>query len=416
MMPAAVSEPRPKEDQFEQRAAAVLRQLRGAISAVIGAIPGHDAIGRPTDLQRVLLIPSTLAWQIYKVAYASDPVGEANNVPGSAAMLRFIDAAADRGVPSKVVQAGRDAVREFETFVKSYAGTRSSFDSMVAALHNGVSESVDLQYRRAAFKANSHIWGVQAKTQLACYVFRANADDQSQLDFIGLRGLLGLKRLRRDASWVVSHARVADDDGHIRRPIDRVPIDPIELDSPGVSLLRDYCSQPLPQFRTMMTESGFMNVELASTDVGSKSAITCLIGDIYQKAFTRHKDENNQKQTAQSMVRTPCERLIHDVLAPRGIFGSATPTVMVYGDHRNVDPALPGRDCDLLAMSASAAYLGRGPSVLHTPAIPRYSEMVQYAMDKAGWDAESLDVYRCEVEYPVMPSSVVVQFELLETN
>ena len=65
-----------------------------------------------------------------------------------------------------------------------------------------------------------------------------------------------------------------------------------------------------------------------------------------------------------------------------------------------------------MALRESIVYLGKGPSVLHTPEVPRYAEMVQYALDRSGWNASNFDVYRCRVEYPVMPSSVVVQFEL----
>lgn len=59
-------------------------------------------------------------------------------------------------------------------------------------------------------------------------------------------------------------------------------------------------------------------------------------------------------------------------------------------------------------------YLGKGPSVMHTPDVPRYAEMIQYAFDRLGWDEARFDVYRCRVEYPVMPSSVVVRFDLPE--
>jgi hypothetical protein len=39
-------------------------------------------------------------------------------------------------------------------------------------------------------------------------------------------------------------------------------------------------------------------------------------------------------------------------------------------------------------------------------------ELCRYAFERLGWDAERFDVYRCRVEYPVLPSTVVMQFEL----
>lgn len=90
------------------------------------------------------------------------------------------------------------------------------------------------------------------------------------------------------------------------------------------------------------------------------------------------------------------------------------PKVRVLSDHRGVDVASAGRACDELAMRASVIHLGHGTDVLETPDVPRYVELITYAMDRLGWDAEEFEVFRCSIEYPVMPSSVVAQFDLPE--
>jgi hypothetical protein len=111
------------------------------------------------------------------------------------------------------------------------------------------------------------------------------------------------------------------------------------------------------------------------------------------------------------MVRTPCEVLVHDVMMTRSLF-SEPAEPLVYSDLRTVDPAFGGRPRDLLPTSASVLYLGKGTEVLSSPHVPRYAEMVRYALDRAGWDARELDVYRCRVEFPIIPSSVMVRFEM----
>ncbi len=40
--------------------------------------------------------------------------------------------------------------------------------------------------------------------------------------------------------------------------------------------------------------------------------------------------------------------------------------------------------------------------------------MAQRACDRLGWDAERFEVHRLRVEYPVMQSSIVMQFDLPE--
>ena len=101
------------------------------------------------------------------------------------------------------------------------------------------------------------------------------------------------------------------------------------------------------------------------------------------------------------------------ILEPYGL-GEIAPEVLVHGDHRSGDAIPEGRECDLLPLRELVVYMGKGPSVLQTLDVPRYPEMAQYAFDRLGWDGEKFDVYRCRVAYPVMPSSVVVRFDLLE--
>src|SRR5687768_17024806 len=136
---------------FEQQATVVLRRLRAAVSAVIEAVHGADSIARAADLQRALDIRSTLAWQVYRLAYAAGPLAEGSAIPGTSAMNRFFRAAAARGAPAPVVSAAKQAVAEFKTVVQAYAGDRSAFDSMLSSIHGSGAAQVDLQHKRAAF-------------------------------------------------------------------------------------------------------------------------------------------------------------------------------------------------------------------------------------------------------------------------
>ena len=59
--------------------------------------------------------------------------------------------------------------------------------------------------------------------------------------------------------------------------------------------------------------------------------------------------------------------------------------------------------------------MGKGPGALYTGDFPKYPDMGRYVFDRLGWDAARFDVYRCRVEYPVLPSSVVMEFALRDT-
>lgn len=401
---------------FEQQAALTLSQLRASLSALVGAIGERTAseIRKAADLQRALGIRTTLAWQVYKFVHAADPLAEGSNVPGAGAMKRFLSAAAKHGVPATYVDECLNALDEFDELIKVHAGNRNAFDSMISGLAAEGSAQIDAQQKRAAFRANSHLWGVQARTQLGCFMYQPAADDPTLIDAAGIRGLLQLRRLRRDVSWVITSTRASDDDGVIRRDVAIEPLDPTVEAPPGFALLQEFCSRPLPALRRIHHESGVISVELAGSTVGNMSAVTCLLGSIFRKFCPRYRDEHNHAVISQAKVRTPCEVLIFDVLVHEELFRSASPEVFVYGDHRDIDPHPEARKCDLLALRESVVYLGKGPSVMHTPDVPRYTEMIHYAFDRLGWDEARFDVYRCRVEYPVMPSSVVVRFDLPE--
>jgi hypothetical protein len=402
---------------FEEQATHVLRRLRAAVSAVIQAIPGAHAIQKAADLQRALDIRATLAWQMYRLAYAADPLPEGSTIPGTGAMNRFFEAAVARGVPKTVAETARQAVREFKGVVQAHAGDRSAFDSMISSIGGKTSAAVDLQHKRAAYKANSHIWGVRAKTQLSCMILRPSPSDPERVDMLGVRGLIGLRRLRPNATWEISRSRQSESDGRVLQrhdPKRAIPIDPPGADdTPGFSLLQGFCSQPLPRFKSVCGPSGFASVELEPTDIGNKAAVTCVFADVFPAFFARYcePDDPDPVFTSHSMVRTPCEVLVHDVMiAPAVLWEPAEP--LVYSDLRTVDPAPGGRERDLLPTSASVVHLGKGPDVLSSPDVPRYVEMVRYALDRAGWDGRQFEVYRCRVEFPVMPSSVMVRFEM----
>ena len=398
---------------FAQATATAMSRLRLALGELIAAIP--QPINKAADLHRALGVDPKLGWQVFKVVNAVNTVGAGVNVPKRVSMQRLLKAAAGRGVPAHVIDHTSAAFDEFENLVTEHAGDRASFESMVSAVGDrDDSARIDLNHRRAAFRSNSHIWGVQATARLACFIYQPSPSDPGQQDHAGIRGFVGLRRLRREGSWVVAQTRMTDGDGTVIEAPNREPLDPSAEVDHGVSLLEKFCSQPLPRFRAVPGKLGYDNIELVGESVGNESATTCMIGDVWRNVFGYYRDERNRHQVSYAPVRTPCKVLIHDVLVREGMYGSSIPEVLIYGDHRGVDPHPEGRDCDLLAMHASVRHLGKGPLVVHTPEVPRYTEMLEYAFDRLGWEGEKFDVYRCRVEYPVMPSSVVVRFELPE--
>ena len=408
-----------KDDAFEQNAAVALRRLRSALSVLIGAIPGVGELRKAADLQRALGIGNTLAWQVYKLAHATDPLAEASSVPGTVGMKRLFKAAGEHGVPAKHIEASAAAIQQFDELVKVHAGDRMTFDSMISGLTEEGSQLVDAQQKRAAFRANSHLWGLQARTQLKCTILNPSLASTTSLDLVQLQGYVNLRRFRRAIPLLISGIGLIVDDKHkhnILPPYRREPLAGDSAAAQGAPLLTEFCSQPPPEIRTIRSEAGDVQTELAACGVGNESAVTYMFGDVVRSVPGPYTGDAPPGLRSYAWVRVPVEVLIHDVLIHEDAFGSLTPETSVYGDH-NRSPGASTFDlseANLLGVKESAVYMGKGPSVLQTLDVPRYPEMAQYAFDRLGWDGEKFDVYRCRVAYPVMPSSVVVRFELPE--
>lgn len=397
-------------DGFEQQIRGVVERLRTAIRSLIEAVPGITR--RPTDLHKTLGISYKMAWQVHRMAHAEDPCAEVANLPKPAAMERFLEAAARRGAPEKRIAAVRLAEVEYEGLVNHHAGGRAEFESIVSGLALAGSEQVELGHRRAMFKGFSHYLGVQARVQSGCFIYHPNARDAERLDCAVIRGRVGVRRLRRNASWVISQTRAVDEDAVLRQPVVRQPLDALAEAKFGVSLMRAYCSDPLPTIERVPGERALTDFVVTGEDVGNSSATTCFVGEVFRRAFGRFKDEHNETQFSQTLVRMPCEVLLDDVLVHKSLGWPQEPVLKVLSDHRGVDPNPAGRECDLLSVQESVVYLGQGLSVVETDDVGRYSEMIGEAFERLHWNPEEFHVYRFRMEYPLMPSCVVIQFDL----
>lgn len=401
-----------KPASFEQQATSVLARMGSALAEVVAVVAGE--IETAVELERALGLDKKLSWRILKISRTTKPLSVGGHVPGSASIKKFMRAAARCGASPTMIESVEAVYQDFEQLVKTHAGDRNSFDSLVSAFDREAAEQMGLQQRRAAFRAQSHILGIQATTQLHCSILHPGASLEKD-DFVSIRGVVGLSQTRHLRTWVISRSRVRDVD-ESQQYSDRIrePLDPAAQATHGVALLRGFCSEPLPEIHTFMTELGHTNTELLLDVVGKDSSVTCLLGDVWRDTIGHYQDVHNQRNEALVKVRTPVEALILDVLIYEGMFGRIKPDAIVFSDHHDTSGSIVGRESDRLEMGISVTYLGQGPAVLYTPSVPRYPEMAQYAFDRLGWDGEKFDVYRCRVEYPVMPSSVVVRFELPE--
>ncbi len=398
---------------FELHAEEVLRRVRSAFAEILEALPGH--ITRPHQLEKALKIDKQLSWRILKATRESDPFAAARHLPGPSGVRIFMEAAARSNVPSALTERASRALAEFDELVDVHAGDRLSLEMMMSAHAQRGREQADLAHRKLAFRGNSYLWGVQAKAQLKTDI-AAPAQEKGLLDICSLQGFIGLRRLRANVPWVVSRARCVDNDGEARRTFAREPLDPGDQeggDACAVPLLRAFCSKPLPEFRRVGGRHGFVEDALVEGPVGDTAAVTCITGEVGRAAASYYRDEHNRFGDFIARARTPCEALIFDQIVHEDVFGRLRPELAVYSELAESAP-FPASGChrNLLPVTETVEYLGRGTSVLHTPHVPQYAQMARYAFERLGWDAERFKVYRLRMQYPIIPTSVVLRYEL----
>ena len=400
------------ETNFMKEAVSVLQSVRAAFAELLASLPGE--ISNAAVLQRTLKTSANLSWKAFKVASACTPLEAGLYVPGPSNLRALVKAAARSGVPERVISATLAAGDNFERLIAKHAGDRSVFESMIGP-HAAPEDSaqINLVHRRAAFRANRHLWGTQARQHLKC-VFMQPDESGDMVDVARIEGYIDLTRLHPLAPMIISLNRLTNDDGTIRQVV-RQPLDPQGETEHGIAPLREFCSKPLPEFRTLKASGNYISAELANPGVGNEAAITCIEGHVTRSAVPRYRDEANLVGRNGATVRIPCESLVLDLLVREGTIGDKRPAVDIHllqptGQWGGVD----ARECDYLSANESVAYLGRGPSALQSRDTPRYVELARYVFDRLNWDKERFDVFRCQMAYPVLSSSVVMRFDLPE--
>ena len=115
--------------------------------------------------------------------------------------------------------------------------------------------------------------------------------------------------------------------------------------------------------------------------------------------------------TAYAHLRKPVAMAIHELLIHRASFPNARPDRMVYQYQEGETSQESARQAMRFPVDERLTMVGSGDKV-ELLDVPRYSELLQYGADAAGWDLSEFDVYRFKMAYPIMFSEVRIFFYL----
>lgn len=365
----------------------------------------------PQDISRAFSLNKTLTWKLSKVINTSDTLTGVAHVPGAGAMRIFLDALDQRGADPSQIEAVRHAADRFEETVELHVGDRPTLELVLDGLAPGTSDRLEMS-RKLAFRGNSGIWGVQARTRMAMHVLAPNANDPTKLDLAMVRGYVGFRRLRPSVRWPLFQMRAwsTGDDAMMTQP-HWEPIEPGENDESGL-IMRSFSSPNLPEIRTETTGEG-TDVIAMPGPIGNFGAIDCFVGDMMRAAVSRYRTRDDGTGELGATVSVPVETLMVDLVVHEELAFALSPKVLVFG---HVSPhGQPSGDADersTLPIVEEVRELSGRPPALATPRVPNYPALFAQVCERLGCRPSEMRAVRLEMKYPPLGSNVVLRFEL----
>jgi hypothetical protein len=235
------------------------------------------------------------------------------------------------------------------------------------------------------------------------FLLHPSARGDGLLDTVYVGGNIGLHRIRHDVPLQMrARFRYEADPGTPGADAGPQPLDSRESGTGGLGLLREFCSQPTPEFRPAERIGNAQVYELVTGSVGVPGEVT-----IFESYIMRASASSGNEHSIARYMQVPCEVYMGDILVHKSLFegrSPADPQVSVYAAPTPADAGF--RDSELLPMTERGEYLGQGFYASRTTVIPRYQELLTHVMKLAGWNGDEFHVFRCRVDYPLISSRV----------
>ncbi len=396
---------------FEEDFRNTLLAYRSALSELF--LIAGEPLARPLQVATRFQLRKNLVWRISNLVQAKDPYSVFPYLPSAKGVLELLTRFEELSLPADKIELVRRAMVEFEAMVSFHAGDRPTLELILDSVVSGRSEGQPLMAsRKAAFRGNCGVWGIHAQTRLTAYFLAPSQRDPRLGDLCLVNGVLGLRRFRAGSIWPL--ARLGGRGGKVAehgRP-QEVPIDPDYRGEPGLNLIPEFCSSPIPPIRTVESELGYL-FELAEGPVGNGGVADIFLGSCLPGVAPMIAAPGNEHGALECKIDAPVRTLQSDIFIHRA-----------FGIADGVDWLLAGRlrgelrldqdltNADLMPLGGTPQRLGYGLSVVGSPHVPAYSDLCRKVYGRFGWDPEDFCCYRLIEEFPPLSSSVCARFAL----
>lgn len=392
------------KSDFQTEARDVIEKFRHSLNEAIDAIDS-SAKQRSIDIASTLDIDTKLAWKISRILDLNDPYSAGLYIPGAAGVRILLRALEARGLAHDVLEPITTAHQAFESLQRRHAGDRRSLDMLLAGIAQEDQERCDLELRKAAFLANTSLWGVRAAVRLMTFVVNHSDSDPSRIDVAHIAGLFAVSRTRPNVPWRVAQLRSENNAGNPAALTSSRPLDP-SAPCPGPPLFRDHCAGPVPELVPVAVADDRIEYRLGEGSIGRTSEFDLVFAEFMPSAGGRYRSHEDHQLSVASRNRTPAERLILDLVIARELYGPINPKPVLVSELWGERNPAHNDDPERLPLSERVLELGSGiPAMVHR-AVPRHAELMRRLFDTCNWDPAAFDTYRLDMPYPPAPTAL----------
>jgi len=409
MISTAPAELAPSSSSFVKEAVVIVNRLRAALNSMFRHIP--EGIRNSYDVHRYFDVDTKLSWQIFKILGAEDELSLAQHIPATASIKKLLQAAAKRGVEGAIIQEVQLAYEDFGLLVKTHAGNRSRFDSMIRGLCvDRSTEYTDLRHRKAIFNGYSHFYGAQVDTYSVTFIVHPGSRP-GLYNYAHIRWKSGICRLRADADIVLDTVKFTqspnDRDFHVRSTFEAEPAEQF-----GTGILPQFSTMPLPQLSMERKADGRTVTKLAGDSVGLKSTVNMAFGHIWRDTPIQTWFNTNRHGFGTAIkIHYPTSLFIIDAIVHKSMTDKLEEHYQTYGHVSLQDDFGDVIQNNIkLPMRQEISRLRRTAEYAHIQEVPTYSDMLRYSFDRMQWQMNEFDVYRLRIEYPLMDTLTALWF------
>lgn len=386
-----------------------VQELQSSLASLCESIDADLTV--PYPLSKRLGIDKNLTWKAARILQAGDPSEALKHLPGKGGRELFLEAFRRAGAPPSTVEAVADAVQALEQTVHRHIDDKATLELVLDGIPSDRGEMLETS-RRLAFRGNSGIWGVQARTRLTTSFLAPNADDPETVDLTLVAGFQRFRRLREETPWPILKLRTFTRDGKPLPMQNIEPLDPAHAFGAGPSLLPEFSTAPQASIHTYESRSHRV-FELAPGPVGNPGAEDIVFGQRMRGFAPVYGTRPTDVAEHQSDIDLPVEHLLFTLFVHKDLPLARQPRFQLLGRlGREVGPHETRRDADCLPIREDIVGLQPTERDLETELFPRFYQLAGSTASACGWDLADFRVLRVTMTHPPAPSTAVIVHEL----